>query len=273
MIRIVTDSTAEFTQEEAKRYGIDVVPLFVSANGKTYLDRIDITPNEFFEMLKHTLPKTSQPNPQMFADVFSKYPNDEIICLSVSSKISGTIGSAQLGAREAGVKKIAIIDTLHTVTTLKIIVLEAIRLRDEGKSFDEIVSEVDNLIKKARILIGIETLEYLQKGGRISAIKAITGSLIQLKPILTFTDGLITPVKNVRGMKASINYIAESVLAEDIDGSKPVLLAYSYDPTNANTLKEKLVEGGVNIDEVVEFGPVVGTYSGFNAVVISYFVK
>ncbi len=273
MIRIITDSTAEFTREEAEKYGIDVVPLTVTIKGKSYLDRIDLMPGEFYKLLVDDFARTSQPSPAKFEEVFRKYEGDDIICLLLSSKLSGTYSSAKVGAEGAERNDIEIIDTGEAVNSLKNIILEAIRMRDEGKSKNEIVNEIKNLLGKVRCLIALGTTDYLVKGGRLSKIAGATSKLIQLKPILVFKDGALVPEKVVRGMKKSLQFIADTLSEADIDNDKHILLSYSSDPSNALTLQKILEERGIKTEELTEFGPVVGTYAGFNAVVVSYFER
>lgn len=275
MIRIVTDSTSDFTLEETKIFNIDMVPLSVVFNEGSFLDRVELDTDTFYSMLEtKDYPTTSQPSPSQFYDTYKKYKGteDEIIYIGISGDLSGTVQSARIGSLEFE-NKIEIIDSKLAAISTRLLILKAIRLRDEGKSFDDIVSEIKSLQTKTKLIAGFDTLEYLVKGGRLSKVAGAAGSLLKIKPLIGIEEGKLVQIGKTRGTKAMIASIVEKAKDANIDTTQDIIIGYTKDKENALKLKEALETEGFNITEVVEIGAVVGVHAGPGACAIAFVVK
>ncbi len=252
MIRIVTDSTAALPENLVKKYNIVVVPLKVAFEDEVYSDGVDINPSQFFEKIKKTniFPKTSQPSVEDFYNAYKALENaDAIISIHISSKLSGTIGSASTARSMLPFsEKIYVIDSLVTEFALGYMVIEIGRAIEEGKNLNEIFDIIDKMKKNNETLFTVDTLEYLYRGGRIGAAQAWMGSILQIKPILELRNGAIEPVERVRTKQKVKDRILE--IMKDRIGDVPVKVAVAYSD-NAEELKdiEKEVYEKFNVKE------------------------
>lgn len=252
MIRIVTDSTAALTYDLVKKYNVLVVPLKVAFGDEVFSDGVDITPTQFFEKIKKTniFPKTSQPSVEDFYNVYKSLEDaDAIISIHISSKLSGTIGSANTArAMLPFAEKIYVIDSLVTEFALGYMVLEIGRAIEEGKNLNEIFDIINKMKRNNETLFTVDTLEYLYRGGRIGAAQAWMGSILQIKPILELRNGAIEPVERVRTKQKVKDRILE-IMKERI-GDFPVKVAVAYSD-NAEELKniEKEIYEKFNVKE------------------------
>ncbi|PID82522.1 MAG: EDD domain protein [Clostridiales bacterium] len=275
MIRIVTDSTADITQEEAIEKNIDIVPLYVLFGEKSYRDGVDIHSEKFYELLEISHPKTSQPSPADFVEVFNKYPEDDILCITCSKKLSGTYQSAVIAKDMSKSPSIKVIDSGVISTGLRGLILYAIKMRDENKSLREILYTVERL--KTQMFVGgvAESLEYLKRGGRVSHIKAFAADILKIKPIIHIDSGLLKPYKKkARKLIKALNTLTETLEEYHIDLNLPITIGYSKNPKNALKLIKLLQEKGIhnNLKENLhELGPVISTHTGPNGVIISFF--
>lgn len=275
MIRIITDSTTDFTLEEIKQFNVDVVPLSVVFSDRSYKDRFELESKEFYELLENNeYPTTSQPAPSLFYDVYKKYENtgDEILVIGISAGLSGTIQSARIAAMDFK-QRIEIIDSRLVSLCAQQVVLKAIKLRDEGKDLDTIIAEINRMIPKTRLVAGFDTLEYLVKGGRLSKVAGAAGTFLKIKPMLGIYDGLLKQITKTRGMKAMIQAIVEKMKESDIDKDELVILGYTKNPENALKLKEALETEGYKIDKMIEIGSVIGVHAGPLACAITFLEK
>lgn len=196
-IKIVTDSTADLSlsQEVIEKYDIHVLPLSISVNGQTYLDRVDLQPDEFIEeMIKsEELPKTSQPAMGTFVEMYDKLGEDgsEVLSIHMTSGMSGTVATANSAASMTDTK-VTVVDSQFITHALAYQVVEAAKMANEGRSLEEILKRVDEVRKNTRLYVVVDTLENLVKGGRIGKGKAFIGSLLNIKPIASLEDGFIT---------------------------------------------------------------------------------
>ncbi len=277
MIRIITDSTSDITPEEAKKLSIDIVPLYVIIGSKNYKDRVDIDTREFYEKLKESPITTSQPSPADFLEVYHKYPNDEIICITCTHKLSGTYQSAVVAAESFENSKIKVIESTSISLGLRNTVMEAVRMRDEGFDCDAIVEHIEAINQKSFIVGSLETLEYLKRGGRISNVSAALGTLLNVKPILKVSDGVIeTYDKKVRGKKNALKFIANQLSDMEIDTSLPISVGYTNEIENSKMLIDTLKTIDISIDESTNFaeiGPVIGTHVGPGCYLLAFFLK
>ncbi len=272
MLRIITDSTSSISQEEAKKLNIDVVPLYLLDGEDTYKDGIDFSTEEFYERLKESMLTTSQPNPTDFLEIFDKYENDEILCICISDKLSGTYQSAKIAKGMCKNKNIGVLNSETASVGMRQLVLKAIQMRDNGANIDETAKELVHLKHKLVTMGMADTMENLKRGGRISNIKFITASILNIKPVLIIKDGLLQAYnKRARGRKNAIKIIVNAILKCNIDKSYPVVIGYTKDDESAIMLKEKLLENDILVDEgFVELGSVIANHTAENAFVINF---
>lgn len=224
-IGVVTDSTACISSAFAKRHNVRIVPLYIHMQGKTLRDLFDISPEAFYAQLPKCdpLPTTSQPSAGDFAEVYGELISsgvEGIISIHLSSGISGTVNSAELAKQQFEGTPIEIIDTQSASASHMLTVEAAVRAVEEGKSFEEVVAAARTVVEKQRVVFGVETLEYLYKGGRIGGAAALLGSLLQFKPLLCFNQGRIDALERVRTSSRVLTRMAE-VMREWM-GAEPV---------------------------------------------------
>lgn len=275
-IKIVTDSTSDIPKNIAEKYDIEVLPLTIFFGEDEYRDWLDITPSEFYERMRKTdkLPTTSQVTPNAFVQVYETLLKDydEIISIHLSSHVSGTHNSALLARDMVDKDKITVIDSKNYTYGYGQFVVEAARMAKEGKSSSEIVERVDYLKENLKTLFVVDTLEYLKKGGRLSATKATIGTLLNLKPVLTVEEGKIVAIDKARGFKKALKLIVEIIQEEGSDLRGQVLKMGHADNYEHLKIFEGIVEesfGKCDIEEF-EIGCVIGVYCGPGTVVIHY---
>lgn len=279
---IVTDSTADVPESIVEAYGIHIVPMVVSFGDASYREGIDMTVAGFYERLEHTkeLPVTSQTPPSKYMEVFrelrAKHPGSPIVSIQLSSGMSGTYQSAVLGKEmleeEAGGElEIYVVDSRCASYGFGLQVTAAGRLANEGASVEQILAEVERLRLERHLYFIVDTLEYLQKGGRIGRATALLGTLLNIKPILSVgADGVIYSVDKARGRKKAIARMMELFKKDfgdvtDID----VGIADSVNPEGAEEVLEALREHFTLHDVVrTQIGAVIGTHVGAGTVAV-----
>ena len=280
-IRIVTDSTADLTPELVERYGIKVVPLEVLVEGKAYKDKIDISNDEYYKLVQSAkeLPTTSQPSPAAFAEAYRELAAEDaehIISIHISSELSRTYQSSVLAAGLVdGAVKVYNFDSRTATMGLGLIVLSAARLVEEGLELNVILQRIEEIIQKTAIYFLLDSLDNLHKGGRIGKASHLFGSLLNIKPVLCLSDGVISAYEKVRGNKdnkALERLIA--ILAEKIDPDKKLYCTVGYCDNReiADYMVEKLKEK-VQCDEFIylQIGSVVATHIGMGAVGLAFY--
>lgn len=278
MIRILVDSSSDYTMEEINRNGFHFVPLMVSLGGKYYKDGIELKPDEFYELLINTgdFPKTSQPSPQDFADIFEdvKAKGDEIICILLSSALSGTCQSAHLAKDMVDYNGIYIIDSLAATVMIKFMGDYAAKLVQDGENAPAIVAKLEAMKGKIKVAAGLDTLEYLCKGGRLSRASATIGELANLKPIITVTpEGKVSVIGKCLGKNKALNFILKFLADNERDVNFPLYTLYSYGTENTEKLEERLVAEGYSYDDRVQLGSTIGAHIGPGAFAILYVAK
>lgn len=276
MLRIVVDSTADMPEELKTQFTI--VPLNVSFGDDQYIDGVTIDRTTFYQKLEgcSKLPTTSQPSPAAYMHVFeeAKQAGDTLVVLAVSSKLSGTYQSAMIAAQDYP-ENVYVVDTLHVANAFGIIAEYALQLAHQGKSAQEIVDAVIAVRSKVELFALVDTLEYLQKGGRVSKTAAFAGTLLSLKPIVCIRGGVLEMLGKARGMKQGQQLLAKEMTTADIDFNKPFLMAYSG--LNDEKLQKFIQDNadlwkGNNVRSV-QLCSVVGTHAGPGAVVAAFFRK
>lgn len=229
-VRIIVDSACDITQEEAKQYGVEVLPLTTTFGAEEYLDGVTLTPRAFFEKLIETdvLPKTSQVTPFAYQQKFREVANagDTAVCITLSAKLSGCYQSAVI-ALEGYSDRVVLVDSENVCVGEQILVRLALSLREEGKSAREIAETLERKKKDVRLIALLDTLEYLKKGGRISSTVAFAGGLLSIKPVISIENGEVVVLGKARGSKNGHNLLSELVRREGIDFNIPFRLAYS----------------------------------------------
>lgn len=279
-VRLIVCSSSDIVKEEAEKMGMIYIPMEVRINDEEYLDGDTLSHKEFFEKLAtcDELPKTSQINEYRFGEVFEEVVNngDEAVCITLSSKFSGTYNNA-VEASKKFEGKIFVIDSMTASAGEKILCEQAKRLIDKGLSAKETAEKLEKSKTKIRFLALLDTLKYLRKGGRISAVVAIAGELLSIKPLIAHINGEVKLIGKAIGSKKGNNLLCEHILKNDIDFDMPYTAVYSgTDETiMTNYLKEysKIWEGKAKDMPYYMLGSTVGTHIGPKAIGFAFFEK
>ena len=279
MIRIVTDSAADMEKEELEKYSVVSVPLSVSFGHSSYLDGVDLNKDRFYELLQSEkeFPKTSQPSPETFLSRFeeAKAAGDSVICILISQALSGTVQSAMVAKNLADYDDIFIIDSRLATGGEKVLAIHAASLRDKGCQAVEIAAEIEKLRDRGRLVAGLDTLEYLCKGGRLSKTAAGIGTIANIKPIIKLTpEGAVTLAEKCMGRKNMLKKLIKYPEKTGVDSSIPLSFVYSYDRGSCTEFMERLKELGYNTENSLctNIGPTIGAHVGVGAYGLIYFV-
>ena len=273
-VKIVTDSTADLPDELVKALGITVVPVYVRFGEEVLRDRVDISEDEFYNRLQHdpVHPNTTQPTPQDFVDVYQKLSADAdgIVSIHLTTKLSGTYNSALMAKDTLETKcPIEVVDAETLSMALGLVVIAAATAAKAGKSLDEVVAAAKQAMPKMHLLFLLDTLEYLKKGGRIGKAKALLGSILNVKPMITVKDGELVPAGQVRTRAKGIDKLFEYVKnAGDI---QDLAVVYNTTPDEAQNLAERI--GSVFDREKIRMarlGPGLGVHGGPGAMVVAF---
>lgn len=279
MIKIITDSTSDIDVTYAKELNIDIVPLKVIIDGKEYKDRVDLQPDQFYSLLEKSevLPTTSQPSPQEFLNYYeeAKEKGDSVIVMTLSGTISGTYQSANIAKDLAEYENIYVIDSLNATQALRLLVLKAVALREEGKDAETIFNELQAYKERVRIVAFVDTLEYLCKGGRMSKTVAAAGTLLKVKPIIGLRDGKLEMFSKARGAVKATAKIIELIHEDgEIDFNEPICIGYTGNDEGLEKFEQALRDEFKFEDVLHGFvGPVIGTHAGPGARLIAYVKK
>ncbi len=272
-VKIVTDSLSDITSDIAEGLGITVVPLTVSFGQESFLDRVTMTTDEFYYRLTHDAnwPKTTQPPPGDFVNVYNELAKetDEILVITLSSKLSGTYESA-LNAKSMVEKKcrIEVIDSQTVAMGLGLIVIAAAKAAQTGANLDKLTDLVRRAMSRSHLIAYFDTLKYLAKGGRIGKAQGLLGSLLSVKPILTVKDGEMAPLTRMRSLVAGMDYLYKFVAG--FPKIEELAVEHCTTPDEADKLVERL--GSLFPKERIyksTISPVVGTYAGPNAMAVT----
>lgn len=278
-IRIITDSASDMTP--AEHPALRVLPLSVTFGTDVYMDGVDIDHQRFYEMLveRDELPKTGQVNPYAFSQTIAeaREAGDEVVIITVGAKLSGTNQSARTALAEAPGGDVFIVDSNNVTLGERVLVEYALRLVDEGRSAAQIAAAVEAVRDRVVVIGLLETLEYLVRGGRLSAAAGAVGTLLNVKPVVAVEDGLIVQLGKARGSKNGRNLLNQKVeKAGGIDFSMPLALGYTglsdavlkkYIEDSA-TLWAGHTEGELPVHTI---GATIGTHVGPGAVAVAFF--
>ena len=274
---VVLDSTSDYPEAPARFPNMRFVPLYVRFGDETYRDYVELGPGEFYEKLRTSpvTPATAQPTPQDFVNAYEELAAYErIYSLHVSSKLSGTFSSAELAAREIGGDKVRVVDSLTASLAIAMLSHAIQRRLARGTTDEEIEKLVDRFHQDADVLFTVETLEYLQRGGRIGRAAAIAGSLLNVRPILSVDDGVVVAVARVRGRQKALAEFERRFVEATTDGTGlRVAIAHADAAEWVGTLSEIVwrVRPKAEIEFTAALGAVVGTHAGPGAVGFFWF--
>lgn len=278
-IKIVLDSTTDLLPELKEKF--EVVHLTVNFGNEEFIDGVTITRDEFYSKLieSDVMPTTSQATPEAFEKVFGKIVEngDEVIAITLASKLSGTYQSACIAAEEFP-GKVKVIDSKSVTIGTTILAEYALSLVESGLSSDVIAEKIEEKREDVRIVALIDTLEYLKRGGRLSKTAAFAGTLLNIKPVISLVDGEINILGKARGSKQGNNFLVKEIeKAGGVDFSLPLLLGYSG---HDKYMLEKYVEDSRyiwdgNVESLREtcIGSVIGTHVGPGAIAVAFFKK
>ena len=277
-VKIITDSTADLPKDLVEKYDIGVAPLMVNFRDESFRDGIDLTPEEFYERLaesKH-MPTTSQVNPPVFLDLYKKEleSGNAVVSIHLSSKGSGTYQSAVTAKNMLGSDDIVVIDSLGYSMGMGLIALEGAKMARQGAGLEEIRDRMLYMRDRMQYVFGVDTLEYLKRGGRLSPVKATIATVMNIKPILHILDGEIEMLDKVRGRKKVLSRLMQAVeeTGEDL-ANQTLAVVHSLCPEEAMSMKEMLMERFGPKDVIIsQIGCVIGTHAGPGTIAV-FFMK
>lgn len=277
-VRIIVDSSTNVSEKYREK--IQFVPLTVRFGDREYLDGVEISKHQFYEMLVESdvLPTTSQATPAAFADCFEAIASagDSAVVITLSSKLSGTYQSAVLAAEDY--PNIYVVDSQSVAIGTGVLAQYAVELAQQGMGAEEIAQVLTQQREKVCVVALLDTLEYLKKGGRISKTVAFAGGMLNIKPVVTIQDGAVALIGKARGSRNGNNLLVEKIReAGGVDFERPVLLGYTG---LSSALLEKYVDDSKALwaDHVDKLDgcllcSVIGTHAGPGAVAVAFFRK
>ena len=277
-VKFIIDSASDVLPSECKKLSVVHIPLTVRFGEKEFADAVDLSHKKFYKMLtsgKEEHPTTSQVTPAAWEEAMEEVVNngDTAVVITISSKLSGTYQSACIAAEEFE-GKVFVVDSMTATIGERLLLQYGIRLANEGLDAASIAQRLDEIKDKVRIYARLDTLEYLKKGGRISAATAVVGTMLNIKPIISVQNGLVENVGKARGPKAADKQLRDLVAKSGgIDFSKPMCAAYSgLDDDNLKTFLAESTEMLCNTEApIATVGCVIGAHVGPGAVALAYF--
>lgn len=277
-IKIITDTSCDLPDDILEQYGIEMIPLKVTfANGETYLDRFEISPRTFLTRMLASkfLPKTSAPDPQTFIQHFENGLKEkgEVIFISISSGLSSTFQTARLACDMLENSRVRIFDTLTASMGTGLMAIKAAHMAMEGCSMDTVWQRLINIREKSEVIFTLDTLENVVKGGRLSRIEGLAGTLLNIKPILRGISGKPEVIEKVRGRKKAITRLISLMgeLSEESLASKPVGITHVDCKDEAMELGRE-IKKRLNPEKIIisEMGATIGTYAGKGGLMVNF---
>ena len=278
MIRFLVDSSSDLNRDYLEENKITMASLKVNIDGKEYLDGVDLDRNTFYQILttSEVFPKTSQPSPQNLVDFFEevKENGDECICIMLSSGLSGTYQAAVLAKDIVDYDNIYVVDSKSVSCGIQILVEEARKMVAQGLSALEIVEHLDELKKRIRIYLSVDTLEYLYRGGRLDKASYVIGGLANIKPLIAVNEeGKIDVITKVIGAVKVMRVMQERIQADQPDFNYPIYSAYTSGTNNVEKLETKLERAEIMINHRIQLGPTIGSHVGPEAFALVFIAK
>jgi DegV family protein with EDD domain len=266
MIRILVDTSSDYTVEEIKANGMELAPLHITIGEKDYRDGYDLSKDKFYELLtsNEEFPKTSQPTPQDFVDIFEdvEEKGDELICILLSSKLSGTFQSATLAKNIVEYDNIHLVDSLGATHMIRLMAGHAQELIEAGKSASEIVAALEEMKSKIKVLAVVDTLEYLCKGGRVSKATAAIGEMAKVKPMITVAEGEVAVIGKSLGKNKAISNLLKAFEECEADERFPIYSVSTLGTENCEVFEKRFTDAGYSFKERVQIGATIGTHVG-----------
>lgn len=268
-IKIICDSLSDITEKYIEKYDIEFMPLSIIIGDKQYRDRLDLSGEDFYKIIRNekVIPKTSQITYADFYNVFEKYLKQgyKVLYISAASTATGTYQSAMMAKNDIGSEDIKVVDSNSLCFGIAVLLIEAGKLRDEGKSLDEIVDAIEKMKSRIYVTFSCDDLEFLSKGGRISSTKSAIGTVLGIKPICVVNNGLVDNVANARGKKNVASKIVEVAKSNGIKdlSNQTVFIGYSDDMKEREKLKEAIKDAfNPKSTEYIMIGSGIGTHGG-----------
>lgn len=264
-IAIVTDSSSDLPAAEAERLGVAVVPLTIRFGNEEFVDRKDLTPEEFWARCASStsLPETAAPSPGSFQQAFQAAKDggaDGAVCITISSKLSGTYQSAMTAADSMAPFPVVVVDSMSVTLPLALLVIDAAELAKNGASAEEIVASTNETSKRLDVVFTLDTLEHLKKGGRIGSAQALLGSMLSIKPILNLQDGIVHEAGRQRTRAKSLDYLVKA--ASQAAPFERIGIVSGAAP-DVDVVIDKIKQLDSSTPLILgDVGPVVGTHAG-----------
>lgn len=278
-IAIITDSTSDMDPLLAQTLDVEIVPLQIHFGQQVYTQGVDLTTAEFYDKLGNCkeLPKTSQVPPQTFTEVFEKHlrQGDQVLGIFLSSELSGTYQSATIAREALGGDGIYLVDSRAVTFSLCALVLEAVKMRDQGMPVEEIHKETEKLKERLILLAVVDCLKYLKMGGRLSAASATVANVLNIKPIVCVRhDGQVNAIGKARGLENAYGFILEKLQKAPLDLERPVMFAHSNCPKKMEEFID-FIRPQLHIGPYLsaDIGAVVGVHAGPGCVGICGFLQ
>lgn len=280
-VKLVVDSASDISKKEADELGIHMISMSILFGDKTYMDGVDLSGKDFFEKLIESdeLPTTSQINMFQFEECFSELTKDgsDVVAITLSSKLSGTYAGA-VSAAGSFPGKVFVVDSLNASLGERILIQYAVGLLRDGASAEEMTEKLNEAKGRIKLMALLGTLEYLQKGGRISAVTAMSGAILQIKPVIAIMDGEVKMVGKAMGSKKGNNLLTQLIeKSGGIDFNMPYATAYSG---MDDSLLQKYIKDSSSIwkdemDQIPSYciGSTIGTHVGPGAIAVAFFAK
>jgi DegV family protein with EDD domain len=266
-VAIVTDSTSDLPAKLRERLGIAMVPLNIHIGSEAFRDQIDLSTDEFMQRLAETedMPSTSQPSSGLFEQTFQELgkDHDEIVCVLISSRLSGTVQSAQIAANAVDdTIRVEVVDSLNATLGCGFQVLNAAWLASEGLGAEAIATQLRSHTSSYHVVFFVETLDHLRRGGRIGKAASLLGSALRLRPLLRVDEGQVVPFERTRTRRRAIAALVE--FAESLPGIERITVLYNTTPEDADLLSARISSLARQKPEipVAQLGPVLGTHVG-----------
>ena len=280
MVRIITDSAADFEPQELDNKNITCIPLTVSFGNEDYQENVNLDKTRFYELLASSgeFPKTAQASPQILMDLFesAQAAGEEAIYITLSSALSGTYQSAMAVKNMVGSENCHVFDGKNGTGGQRMVVERAVQLRDAGLNAKQIIADLESFRDKIVLFACINTLENLYKGGRISQTAYAIGSLAQIKPIIQVdVEGRVIVPAKAMGMRKGMDMLCKRLEAQPMDENHPLYVMYTSDRSVAETLAQRLEEAGYAIpsERIIQVGAAIGTHIGPSACGLVYVEK
>jgi DegV family protein with EDD domain len=277
MVRIITDTTAGLPRELTKQLGIPIIPQNVIFGERSYRDDTELDTMTFLKMLKESkqLPKTAAPSPELYKPYFQQAVDkgEAVIVVAPSEKVSATYNSVMIASEGFPKADIRVIDTLTVAGNLGTLALLAHQMAQEGKTADEIETRIRDLLPRGRTFFLIDTLEYLQKGGRIGGARALMGELLQVKPILQIKDGQVAPFEQERTKKRALGKLVELVCDQAGRSPEPHLCVMQVEAEEDAQALVNTLSSNLNIPKIpiYELPPAIVVHAGPKTLAVGFF--